>query len=277
MAKKLLEKVSDHLALIDRLAARRFADPVLADEAVVYALGKMQESEARLLESFSGRSLFSSYLGSVVRRLFEDFSRNKFGRLRPPAWIAKLGGWWLILYRLLCLERLSLNDALATMGNYQRAQSFDVEEAAARILSEITDCGKYRGDEQLTADGNVDQYGDKSSSGDGLDIKLANKERDILFAVIFQGFFGDDSPPERLKDSFADILKNSPSMTSKERLLLKLCFQDDLSVSQAARLLNMSVHQAHGRLRRLLQRLKQDFSKAGLAGELILLLQEDEK
>ncbi len=271
MSKKLLGKIKDHLGLVDRLAARRFADPVLADEAVVYVLEKLQAPGANQLQGFSGRAQFSTYLGSVVRRLFEDFSRSKFGRLRPPAWIARLGGRWLLLYRLLCMERLSLVEALSTLENHQAVQGFDDEEAACQILSEVTDCGKLRGDEQLTADGNVEHLA-QSHSGNGLE----DKERDLLFAVIFRELLGEQAPPAALDDSFHKILAGSIAMTSEERLLLKLCFQDDLSVSEAARLLQISVHKAHGQLRRLLQRLRDDLSKAGLADELVLLLQDDE-
>ncbi len=276
MSNSHLEKLKDHIALVDRLAGRRFTDPVLADEAVVYALAKLQAPGSRHLEGFSGRSRFSTYLGSVVRRLFEDFSRAKFGRLRPPAWIVKLGGWWLLLYRLLCMERLSVVDTLATMENYQRARSFDAEEAASRILSEITDCGKMRGDEQLTADGELDHVAERGGEA-GQDKGLEKRERDILFAVIFQQLVGEDSAPSDHQGSFHKLLEGAVVLTSEERLLLKLCFQDDLSVSEAARLLDISVHQAHGRMRRLLQRLKDDLAKAGLAAELVLLLQQDDE
>jgi RNA polymerase sigma factor (sigma-70 family) len=272
----LREKFREHLVLVDRLAARRFSDPVLADEAVVYVLGKLQDTGGKHLESFSGRSRFSTYLGSVVRRLFEDFSRAKFGRLRPPAWISKLGGWWLLLYRLLCMERLSVVEALATLENHQGAGRFDAEEAASRILSEVTDCGKMRGDEQLTADGEIDHLAERGG-GCGPDKGLEKRERDILFAVIFQELLGGDSPSLVLKDSFHKILNVAVVMTSQERLLLKLCFQDDLSVTDAARFLDISVHQAHGRMRRLLQRLKENFAQAGLADELVLLLQHDDE
>ncbi|MBU0682307.1 MAG: sigma-70 family RNA polymerase sigma factor [Proteobacteria bacterium] len=270
------EKLKEHLPLVDRLAVRRFTDPVLADEAVVYVLGKLQDTGGKHLDGFSGRSRFSTYLGSVVRRLFEDFSRAKFGRLRPPAWIAKLGGWWLLLYRLLCMERLSVVEALATMENHQGAGRFDAEEAASRILSEVTDCGKMRGDEQLTADGEIDHLADGGAAYNS-DTSLEKRERDNLFAVIFQELLGGDTTSSVCKDSFHKILDVAIVMTSQERLLLKLCFQDDLSVTEAARWLDISVHQAHGRMRRLLQRLKEDFAKAGLADELVLLLQQDDE
>ncbi len=269
MSKKFLEKLKKHLSLVDRLAARRFADPLLADEAVLYALEKLQASGGKHLDAFTGRSKFSTYLGSVVRRLFEDFSRSKFGRLRPPAWISRLGGWWLLLYRLLCMERLSLDDALATMENYPAAQDFDAQDAASHILSEITDCGKLRGDEQLTGDGEVGHLG---TDGAGLE----EKDRDLLFSVIFQKLLGEQATLPAAGSSFRKVLDISFALTSEERLLLKLCFQDDLSVSEAARLLDISVHKAHGRMRRLLLRLREDLEKAGLAQDLVLLLREED-
>ncbi|MEN8256419.1 MAG: hypothetical protein ABFS09_01000 [Thermodesulfobacteriota bacterium] len=273
MSKKLVEKIHDHLALLDRLAARRFNDPGLAEEAVVYALEKLQDGDGKRLAGFSGRARFSSYLGSVTCRLFEDFSRSRFGRLRPPSWLTKLGGWWLVLYRFLCLERQSLPDALNRLETCGPDVHFDAEEAASRILSEITDCGKYSGKEDLTSDGDMDcepSPGQESQVAD-----LEKKERGILFAIIFQNLLQDQPVTPSMNDSFRGVMDISISMSAEERLLLKLCFQDELSVSQAAKLLKLTVHQAHGKMRRLLLRLKKTFTDAGLAEELLLLLNQE--
>ena len=51
-------------------------------------------------------------------------------------------------------------------------------------------------------------------------------------------------------------------------MLLKLCYQEGLGVTEAGRMLGLTRFQAHGRMRRLLERLKAEFSRTGLAAAL---------
>ncbi len=51
----------------------------------------------------------------------------------------------------------------------------------------------------------------------------------------------------------------------EEKLLLKLCYQDGLGVTEAGAMLGMSRFQVHGRMRRLLARLQEEFARCGLA------------
>ena len=62
------------------------------------------------------------------------------------------------------------------------------------------------------------------------------------------------------------------SLSPDERLLLKLCYQDGLTVAKAGEMLGMSRFQAHGKKRRLMARLKEELERTGLDQELRLLL-----
>jgi DNA-directed RNA polymerase specialized sigma24 family protein len=68
------------------------------------------------------------------------------------------------------------------------------------------------------------------------------------------------------------VLHADISLEPRERLLLKLCFREGVAVAEAGRMLGWNRHQVHGRLRRLLERLRRDFTDAGLDQELRLLL-----
>ena len=61
-------------------------------------------------------------------------------------------------------------------------------------------------------------------------------------------------------------------LESRERLLLQLCYRDGVAVTEAGRMLGWNRFQTHGRLRRLLERLRQDLHRVGLDQELRLLL-----
>jgi DNA-directed RNA polymerase specialized sigma24 family protein len=68
------------------------------------------------------------------------------------------------------------------------------------------------------------------------------------------------------------LVKQPVALSPEERLLLKLCHRDGLSVSEAGRMLGLNRFQTHGRLRRLYSRIREAFELHGLAEELRLLL-----
>ncbi len=88
------ERVFKHWDMITALSTRRFGETALAEEAVLAAIDSLSKDEWRRLELYKNKAKFKSFLRVVVLRLFEDFSRKRFGRARPPLWITKLGGMW---------------------------------------------------------------------------------------------------------------------------------------------------------------------------------------
>ena len=88
-----------------------------------------------------------------------------------------------------------------------------------------------------------------------------------LGRILFDGD-GNEAAP-RLVQRLADRHLN---LEAKERLLLKLCYRDGVGVAEAGRMLGMNRHQVHGRLRRLLSRLRQQVAEEGIEEELRLFL-----
>ncbi|MCF8055009.1 MAG: hypothetical protein K9K37_00025 [Desulfocapsa sp.] len=112
MTEQWKQKVLSHWDLINRLAVRRFGTLPLAEEAALFVMDSLAADSWQRLQGHTGKGSFKSYLASLSWRLLEDFSRKRFGRVRPPLWIKKLGGIWPLLFSLLCLQRLSLPDAV---------------------------------------------------------------------------------------------------------------------------------------------------------------------
>ena len=262
--------------LINSIAGRRFSDKILAEEAALYVLNRLEEDNCRRLRGFRGQARFSTYLASLCVRLLEDFSRKKYGRLRPPLWIRDLGGIWLLLYQLLCWQRLSVADAVETVRtrNHNRSQR-EIEEAAWKILERIIHCGSHQGQEVP-----LDETGEKTRP-DSADAgpesptpeqQIAAKEREIFLQLLFAT---DEQKIPELSDPSVFTPKFSPRLDAQERLLLKLCFQDDLAVTRAGEMLGLNANQVHGKLRRLLARLRDDLERAGLGDELRQLLYEE--
>ena len=248
------KQIAKHIPLIDSLAAKRFQGSALADEAVVYALEKLQENHGKRITGYTGASRFSSYLSAVVMRLFEDFSRKKFGRLRPPAWLKRLGGMWLVLFKLLCMERKSFPQAVDEMIAYHHLSSETAEHIGSTILTEVVDCGHRHG--QTIAADDVESYAGRGTPSSAFE----EAQRLLLFKALFQNIVEDD-----VQTGLCDL---DFKLSGQDKILLKLCYQNGISVSKAGAMVGLSSHQVHGRMRRLLGRIKKILRESGMASSI---------
>lgn len=262
--------------LINSIAGRRFTDDTLAEEAALYLLNRLEEDDYHRLRAFSGRAKFSTYLSSLCIRLLEDFSRKKYGRLRPPTWVMDLGGIWLVLFQLLCLQRFAVADAVETVitrsGNYLRAE---VENAAWKILERIIHCGRHQGSEISLDETNEKTVQDQERMHSAIptpEQQIMAKERETFFELLFSKS-GQSISEVPAVSVFTDNF--SLDLDAQERLLLKLCFQEDLSVTWAGEMLGLNANQVHGKLRRILFRLRCEFDRVGISDELRQLLHEE--
>jgi RNA polymerase sigma factor (sigma-70 family) len=262
------QKALAHWELVNKLAYRRFQQESIAEEAALYVLTSLEKDNWKKLRQFSGKSSFSTFFSSVAYRLLEDFSRKRFGRLTPPQWIKEAGGIWMLLFRLLCMERFSFSEAIEIAKDRQKeTQEEQLESAAETILGEIPQCGKsntnvsFEEEEILHPETLADNYS-----------IVENKEKQLLLSAIAQEIFGNPVKKEQ-ESAVQKLLKHKLSLSGEERILLKLCFQENYSVTQAGKILGINRFQAHGRLRRLLSKIRQHYKNTGCEGELRSLLQ----
>ena len=266
------EKVMSHWDMINRLAERRFRSTTLAEEASLFVLEQLAGENWSRLQKFGGESSFRTYLSSVSYRLLEDYSRKKFGRKRPPGWICQLGGIWLELFKLLCLQRVGLMEAVERAAQFCMAETKEaIEEKGLLVLEKVVDCGAHQALEiSIDEPEGVEGGGNRQASQVQ---QIENEEKDILFKAIFGSILGAEAGDEVLKATHKAV-EIGITLEAEERLLLKLCYQDGMSVTEAGRMLGMNRNQVHGRLRRLLARLRHAFEKMGLDEEVLVLLKE---
>lgn len=277
--KNFKQEIAAHWLLINRIAERRFIDTNCAEEAALYVMNRLKEDDCRRLRTFSGQAKFSTFISSLTIRLLEDFSRKKFGRIRPPAWITVLGGIWVTLFQLLCLQRLNVGEAIETMkSRVADSKQQQIEETAWTILEKVTDCGKHQGLEVPFDDAGERQANDQDTipgRHDNPEVHFLKNERRIFFELLFKGVATEEDVQPSAEHSFMTILQTPIRMSAEERLLLKLCFQDELSVTRAGKMLGLNANQSHGKLRRLLVRLRDEFDRAGIGEELRGMLHGD--
>jgi RNA polymerase sigma factor (sigma-70 family) len=256
------QQITAHWPLINRLAGRRFGDTVLAEEGALYVLERLEEDDCRRLQSFGGRSKFSTFVGAVAVRLLEDFARARFGRVRPPSWITGLGGVWLLLFELLCLQRLNAADAVETVLTRRPSLAREsVDRKAWTILEQVVDCGRHQGREiSLPENDHHDTPADRKPSPEE---QLLADERQTFFTLLFA-----DAAVPVVDNASLEKFRETVRLSGEDRLLLKLCFQEELSVTRAGELLGLGPNQVHGRLRRLLTRIRTGLEQAGISEEL---------
>ena len=269
MANIQAKELTAHWPLINRIAERRFGTTNLAEEAALFVLNQLEKNNCQRLQAFQGRSKLSTFISSVTIRLLEDFSRHKFGRARPPAWISRLGGIWVTLFQLLCLQRFSLVEAVETMMNTVPDRKKDqIEETALTILERVVHCGEHQALE-VSREDRHETAAEQNPNAVHKDpeTQLLEREQQLLFRLLF-----GQQPSAAAEQDFYSLLRNPVQLSGQERLLLKLCFQEELSVTRAGRMMGMNTNQVHGRLRRLLTRLRTEFEQAGISKELQTLL-----
>lgn len=265
-------RVWPHWELVNRLAARRFNREEVAEEAALYVLERLAEDDWLRLRKFQGKSSFASYLAAVAGRLLEDFSRRRYGRKRPPGWLEQLGGLWLLLYRLLCLERFGFGDAVEMAADRYRGRRVpEIEEAASLILGRITDCGAHQYQPSEYHQRFPENHQDHGSAAQSS--RLEREQRQQLLEALGIELFGTGPGRER-HQALEKILAQRLELSGKDRLLLRLCHQEGLGTAAAGRLLGLNRFQVHGRLRRLYARIREAFSAAGCEEELQVLLRD---
>jgi RNA polymerase sigma factor (sigma-70 family) len=273
------DKVFHYWDDIAALGVRRFGQTPLAEEAVLAAIDGLEKDDWKRVREFQGEASFKSYLRVLVLRLFEDFARKRFGRLRPPAWVTRLGGIWPRLFAALCLER---NDVLSAVELvYQglvrpekdaqdkdkvKKEKSSIEDAAYTLLGRIPDCGSS------TAEVSMDEEGKGGVVADPVNVEdFETRQSRELVESIFQIVLGKETEFNGSKVAEKLNLLNI-SLTPEEKLLLKLCYQDGLNVSKAGAMLGLTRFQAHGRMKRLMERLRAEFERVGLAMEIEAIL-----
>ena len=270
------EQTFGNLQLIDKLASKRFSKRSVAEEAALYVLDQLSINDWERVRNFEGKAKFNTFLSAVVCRLLEDFSRKRFGRRIIPGWIRELGNIWIDLYRLLCLERFTFTEAISLAADRNNtSQIKEIERAAERILGEIPYCGE-QGNMELEYD--ETRFAQKLESNPETTVSQQQRSLEldqkhlVMKALLFE-LLGEQTIMPEVDSMTGNLLNLSISLRPEERLLIRLCYREGLSVTEAGKRIGLNRYQAHGKLRRLYTRIRDLFEEQGLEKELKILLE----
>ena len=237
---------SDILEKIEAVCKRHFYAENDRNECYIFVLDSLRADYFKRLRAFKGKSKLSTYLYSLVNSLAIDFRRKRYGRRRIPTSVLKLGKWAETVYRLVCWQKFSFDDAYDFLqvdglfeGSYKQFQQEIalIQKAPCRenpSFMSMDDCGgKPSRDMQDTGSNPLETL-----------IRKLNREKRIKAVKV--------------------IRETTDSLPENDQLLIRLVFGSDHPVRVAAKVIDLSASAARRRLKRLLIKYRENLLAAGI-------------
>jgi DNA-directed RNA polymerase specialized sigma24 family protein len=264
------ERFFRHFHLLEYLSRRRFKDDVLAEEARNYVLDALSGNNWEKIRKYKDTGSFKAYLAQLVVRLQEDFARRRFGRKRPPAHVVVRGSLWVRLFQLMCIEGYSPSAASAVVADElpPPVEESGAYSAARSIAESVVDCGTAVS--EIPYDDAA--HAGPNPTGDPLHALppeecLEEARYAALLDALRELFQEDDRAGAggmRVSAPRCEaLLRDRAQLQTEERMLLRLVYQDGLTVTAAGKVLGYTAAQTHGRLHRLLRKLGRLLEEAG--------------
>jgi len=252
---------SAFLRRLEWLAAKRFPQASLAETAVNEAIAKLSENNWHRLQGFTGKAQPETYAFTVSARLLEDYARERFGRPRPPKWLKDNGAIWVQIWQMLCLER-QWPDLVIGRLESDHEPGF-VQNVIRTVRARIPRCGEPGYCEVANAEA-VDDAAGAVSLEDQLISSSQSAVLNFLSALISRS---DSAECPSNPISANDILEHRLQLSSEDRLLLALIYDDGLSSRKAALVLNSNPSAIQRRLAAITSQLRDLLQDWGINGD----------
>jgi RNA polymerase sigma factor (sigma-70 family) len=237
---------SDILEKIEAVCKRHFFAENDRNECYIFVLDSLRADNFKRLRAFKGKSKLSTYLYSLVNSLAIDFRRKRYGRRRIPTAVVKLGKWAEAVYRLVCWQKFSVDDAYDFLqvdglfkGSYEQFQQeiVPIQKAPCRENPSFMSMDDWGGDSSRTRN-------DAGSNPLEVLIKKLNRERRIKAVKV--------------------IRETTDSLPENDQLLVRLVFGSEHPVRVAAKIIDLSASAARRRLKGLLIKYRENLLAAGI-------------
>lgn len=254
------------------LAVKRFREGPLAEESVTFVIEALASNDWQKCKAFEGKCKATTFLYALASNLIEEFSRQRFGRPRPPTWLKQQGEIWVSVWRLLCIERQLLPSILDRLSSkHLRERSF-LEDIARVIQTRLPNCGLSTMDHETTE--NIEETREAQEQPHTEEGYFSHQQSTIddtlmILKELTDGkpIMANDSSSTGAKiKATADKLKplrDTLCLNDEERVLLRMVYAEGLSKSAAAAALGLPRHQANRTINTALERLKVAITGSG--------------
>jgi len=237
---------SDLLIKIETVCKRRFSAENDRNECYLYVIDSLKANNFKRLRAFKGKSTLNTYFYSLINSLVIDFRRKQYGRRRIPAGVAKLGKWAETVYRFVCWQKFTFDDAydfLRVDGLYTGSY--------IQFIKETEPIRKAPCRENLAFQ-SID--GTRESA-----LKTTNAEGANPLEFLIQKL-----DRERRIKALKVIRETTAEMSENDQLLVRLVYGSDQSVTAAAKVIGLPVSTARKRLKNLLTKYREKLLAEGI-------------
>lgn len=191
-----------------------------------------------VLAAFQGRSSLRTYLTTVIQRMFLDYRRRLWGKWRPSAEAKRRGPIALRLELLLYRDGLSFDEAVETLRtNLSCTESREALAELAHVIPKRTD---------------------RRAIIEGAD-DIGTVPADVVAGPEAQ--FEGAHTSARAQCLINRVME---SLDPHDRIVLRLRFEDDVSVADIARRLHLDQKRLYRRIEELLAEFRKSLSDQGL-------------
>ena len=245
-----------YLPLIDAITAtiarRHHLSREDADDFASLVRVKLLEDDSAILRKFAGRSSARTFLTTVIQRIFLDDRNSRWGKWRPSAEAQRAGPTALLLERLIARDGLTFDEACSML---QITHGVQVSRAELEALHARLPARTKR---RLVTDDDVAETVAATDATASPAARLATEER----------------RQHDLERALGDAVAGMPA---EDRLVLRLRFDQGLTVASIARITGIDQRLLYRRLEHLLAGLRTALERAGFeAGETIRMLDRPE-
>lgn len=236
----------DLLAKIETVCRRHFSTENDQDECYVFVIDSLQADNYRRLRAFKGKSKLTTYLYTLINSLVIDFRRKKFGRRRIPSGVVKLGKWAEAVYRFVCWQRFSFDDAydfLRVDGLFTGSYVEFIKETEPIRKAPCRQNPAFQSIDE-TRESSLNNIDDNAANPLEFLIQRLDRERRIKAMEI-------------LREATAEL-------SESDRLLVRLVYGSDKSISAAAKVIGLPTSTAGKRLKSLLAGFREKLLAQGI-------------
>jgi len=237
---------SDILGRIEAICKRHFSNENDQNESYIFIIDSLKADDFKRLRAYKGQSKLTTYLYSLINALIIDFRRKKYGRRRIPAGVARLGTWAEAVYRLVCWQKFSFDDAydfLQIEGLFEGSYEQYTEEIAPIQKAPCRENPTFQ---------SLNEVGSKS-------LQNINGAR----SNPLESLIGKLDRIRRIK-ALKIIRETTAKLSQEDQLLVRLVYGSEQSVKAAANMIGFSASSARRRLKSLLNRYRERLLSAGI-------------
>ena len=235
----------EHLELVDRVvryvARRHHLSKSDTEDLSSLVRLRLIDKDFAVLRKFQGRSNLATYLTTVVERIYLDFCVANWGKWRPSTAARRLGPLGVLLDQLVGRDGLTFNEAVGTLQVNHGVTATRDELHAMYLQLPIRAVRRFAAEEEIAA-----------VAGHMGTCDRALERKDDLQVV------------ERVEAALARLLAEMPP---RDQLILKLYFQDGLSLAAISRTLHIQAKSLYRQMTDAMTTLRSKLTQQGIDGK----------